>query len=87
MVHGVATSGTFGRRYCSEDPSLLTLGWIHTHPTQTCSLSSVDPSPNLNPNPNPNPNQVHYEGTLSDGTVFDSSRSRGEPIELPLTTG
>ena len=31
-----------GRRYCSEDPSLLTLGWIHTHPTQTCFLSSVD---------------------------------------------
>ena len=31
-----------GRRYCTEDPSLLTLGWIHTHPTQTCFLSSVD---------------------------------------------
>ena len=28
--------------YCTEDPSLLTLGWIHTHPTQTCFLSSVD---------------------------------------------
>ena len=47
---------TSGRRYCSEDPSLLTLGWIHTHPTQTCSLSSVDPNPNPNPNPNPDPN-------------------------------
>ena len=22
--------------------SLLTLGWIHTHPTQTCFMSSVD---------------------------------------------
>jgi FKBP-type peptidyl-prolyl cis-trans isomerase len=28
--------------------------------------------------------RVHYEGTLTDGTVFDSSYSRGEPIEFPL---
>ncbi len=29
--------------------------------------------------------RVHYEGTLADGTVFDSSYSRGEPIEFPLS--
>jgi len=37
--------------------------------------------------PKPNATQtvkVHYEGTLIDGTVFDSSYQRGEPIEFPL---
>lgn len=29
--------------------------------------------------------RVHYHGTLTDGTVFDSSVERGEPIEFPLS--
>jgi FKBP-type peptidyl-prolyl cis-trans isomerase FkpA len=28
--------------------------------------------------------RVHYHGSLSDGTVFDSSYTRGTPAELPL---
>ena len=27
---------------------------------------------------------VHYKGTLMDGTVFDSSKDRGEPAQFPL---
>lgn len=30
---------------------------------------------------------VHYTGKLPDGAVFDSSRSRGEPIRIPIGAG
>jgi len=29
--------------------------------------------------------KVHYQGTLTDGTVFDSSITRGEPVTFPLS--
>jgi FKBP-type peptidyl-prolyl cis-trans isomerase FkpA len=43
----------------------------------------------LKPGTGPSPKatdkvKVHYHGTLADGTVFDSSVQRGEPIVLPL---
>jgi len=28
--------------------------------------------------------RAHYHGTLADGSVFDSSVERGQPLELPL---
>lgn len=29
--------------------------------------------------------KVHYEGKLTDGTIFDSSKKRNQPAEFPLT--
>ncbi|MGH7994534.1 MAG: FKBP-type peptidyl-prolyl cis-trans isomerase, partial [Limisphaerales bacterium] len=28
--------------------------------------------------------KVHYQGTLTDGTIFDSSIQRGQPVSFPV---
>jgi FKBP-type peptidyl-prolyl cis-trans isomerase FkpA len=41
--------------------------------------------PGTGPSPEPSSQvKVHYEGRLADGTIFDSSRKRGEPATFPL---
>jgi FKBP-type peptidyl-prolyl cis-trans isomerase FkpA len=41
--------------------------------------------PGTGPSPKPEDKvKVHYHGTLMDGTVFDSSVQRGEPVSFPL---
>jgi FKBP-type peptidyl-prolyl cis-trans isomerase FkpA len=42
-------------------------------------------TPGTGPSPAPTDTvKVHYTGTLIDGTVFDSSRDRGQPATFPL---
>jgi FKBP-type peptidyl-prolyl cis-trans isomerase FkpA/FKBP-type peptidyl-prolyl cis-trans isomerase FklB len=41
--------------------------------------------PGTGPSPKPTDKvKVHYHGTLTDGTVFDSSVQRGEPATFPV---
>jgi hypothetical protein len=43
-------------------------------------VSALGPSPTAGSSV-----RVHYEGRLEDGTVFDSSIARGQPIDFPLS--
>jgi len=48
-------------------------------------LIFTDVSPGKGPNPvADNTVKVNYKGTLRDGTVFDSSYDRGQPVTFPL---
>ena len=53
---------------------------------KTTSGAVVIPlQPGTGPSPQPTDKvKVHYHGTLTDGTVFDSSVQRGEPVVFPL---
>ena len=46
-------------------------------------IQEITPGTGDNPNADDTV-QVHYHGTLRDGTVFDSSVDRGEPATFPL---
>ena len=57
---------------------------VTAQPTES-GLIYVCTKPGRGPKPKANQNvKVHYTGRLLDGTVFDSSVERGEPIEFPL---
>jgi len=56
--------------------------------TTTSGLRTLLRSPGSGPKPNPGQTvTVHYEGRLLDGTLFDSSRARGEPLTFPVADG
>jgi len=46
-------------------------------------IQRVQPGNGAQPTPTDHV-EVHYEGTLIDGTVFDSSRQRGAPAKFPV---
>jgi FKBP-type peptidyl-prolyl cis-trans isomerase FkpA len=54
--------------------------------TKTASgliIKTLTPGKGASPKPTDKV-KVHYQGTLTDGTVFDSSIQRGEPVTFPL---
>ncbi len=57
---------------------------ITTKPT-TSGLIYIETKKGTGPSPKPNDIvKVHYTGKLLDGTTFDSSIERGQPIEFPV---
>jgi peptidylprolyl isomerase len=56
--------------------------------TTTSGLQYIEVMPGSGPQPQPGEIvTVHYTGKLADGTKFDSSYDRGEPIRFPLGQG
>jgi len=47
-------------------------------------IKTITPGSGATPKPSDTV-KVHYHGTLTDGTVFDSSVQRKEPVNIPLT--
>ena len=69
--------------------ALASTGWAKTLASETEKLSSGVEVEHMKKGGGAKPSAedtvlVHYHGTLKDGTVFDSSVRRGEPISFPL---
>ena len=81
-VSELAASG-----YAASSRALLTKYAAKPGAVTTASgLVFVPVQAGSGPKPGPDDTvKVHYDGQLPDGTVFDSSRRRGEPSTLPLS--
>ncbi len=56
--------------------------------TTASGLKYTDEVVGTGPGPQPGQNvKVHYTGTLTNGTKFDSSRDKGQPFSFPIGTG
>src|SRR5690606_9448255 len=78
----IAQQAEEGRRFLSEN---ATREGVNTTPSGLQYLVLEEASDNGAPSPDADDTvNVHYHGTLVDGTVFDSSVERGQPISFPL---
>lgn len=75
----------------AESEKLASKQWIETEAkkpgavTTPSGLVYIETKAGTGPHPKPTDTvRVHYHGTLRDGTVFDSSKERGQPAVFPL---
>ena len=84
LAQARASASAAGEKKASE--AFLAKAAAEKGATKTASgliISEIKPGTGDSPKPTDTV-KVHYQGTLIDGTVFDSSIKRGEPATFPL---
>jgi FKBP-type peptidyl-prolyl cis-trans isomerase FkpA len=88
LIQGLANSRSASRAAAERDASAAFLAEMASQPGAEKSATGVIYIPiTVGTGASPSATdtvRVHYHGTLRDGTVFDSSVDRGEPISFPL---
>lgn len=89
LIQALANSRAAARSAIEKEASVAFLAEMAQEAGADRSASGVIYIP-IAAGTGPNPTaadtvRVHYHGTLRDGTVFDSSVERGEPISFPLS--